>query len=66
MCDKFGFAALSGRLSTFSQSANFKEVAVMENSEAQPCLSTLEERLLQRDDEFATLHQAQESTGCGS
>jgi hypothetical protein len=53
LCDEFRFVALSERLSAFRQSAEFKEVATMEDSEARLRLSALEERLLQRDDEFA-------------
>jgi hypothetical protein len=62
LCDEFRFAALCERLSAFRQSADFKEVATMGDSEARLRLSVLEERLLQRDHEFAALRQAQEST----
>jgi hypothetical protein len=62
LCDEFRFAALSERLSAFRQSADFKEMATMEDPEARLRLSGLEERLLQRDDDFAALRQTQEST----
>jgi hypothetical protein len=62
LSDEFRFESLSERLSAFRQSADFKEVSTMEDSEARLRLSALEQRLLQRDDEFAALRQAQEST----
>jgi hypothetical protein len=60
LCDEFHFASLSERLSAFWESAEFKEVSVMEDSESRLRLSVLEDRLLQRDDAFAALRQAQE------
>jgi hypothetical protein len=62
LCDEFGFQSLSERLSSFRQSADFNEVVVVEDSEARLRLSALEERLLQRDDEFEALRQEQKST----
>jgi hypothetical protein len=62
LSDEFRFEALCERLSAFRQSADFKKVATMEDSEARLRLSELEERLLQRDDDFAALRQTQEST----
>jgi hypothetical protein len=62
LCDEFRFEALSERLSAFRQSADFKGVATMEDSEARLRLSVLEERLLQRDHDFAALRRTQEST----
>jgi hypothetical protein len=62
LCDDFGFVSLSERLLTFRQSADFKEVAILEDSEVRLRLSAQEERLLQRDHEFSALRRAQEST----
>jgi hypothetical protein len=53
LCDEFRFNGLSESLSAFQQSASFKGVAAMEASEARLRHSALEERLLQRDYEFA-------------
>jgi hypothetical protein len=69
LCDEFRFEGLSERLSAFRQSADFKEAAVSEDSEARLNFSALEERLLLYDHKFAALQdelarqsQAQEST----
>jgi hypothetical protein len=62
LCDEFRFESLSERLSAFRQSAVFKEVATMEDSEARLLLSALEERLQQRDADFAALRETEEST----
>jgi hypothetical protein len=62
LCDEFHFAALSERLSAFRRSASFREVAAMEDSEARLRISALEERLQQREHDFAALRQTQGST----
>jgi hypothetical protein len=69
LCKKFRFEILSERLSAFRQFGSFREVTLMEDSEARLRLSALEERLLQRDRDFALLRddlarqsQTQEST----
>jgi hypothetical protein len=54
-CDEFRFVTLSERFSVFRQSADFHEVVTMEDCEARLRLSALEERLLQRDRDFALL-----------
>jgi hypothetical protein len=56
LCDEFGFAALSERLSAFRRSPDFKDVTAQKDSEERLRLSALEERLLLRDQEFALRH----------
>jgi hypothetical protein len=58
LCDEFRFEALSELLSAFRQSAEFRGVVTMKDPEALLRLSALEERLLQRDDDFAALTDA--------
>jgi hypothetical protein len=60
LCDEFRFTALSERLPANRQSPDLK--AAMDDSEARLRLSAREERLPQRDHDFAALRQAQEST----
>jgi hypothetical protein len=48
-------AALSERLSARQQSADFKHVAVMEDSQARMPFSSLEDRRPQRDPDFVLL-----------
>jgi hypothetical protein len=55
LCDEFRFRDLAVQLSQFRESNDFKEQAMMEDSEARMRLSVLEERMHQRDKEIAAL-----------
>jgi hypothetical protein len=57
LCDEFRFFGLYERLSAFRQPSAFKQVAVVEDSEARLRLSAVEERLLQSDRGFLLLQK---------
>jgi TolA-binding protein len=55
LCDELQFRNLAAQLSQFRGSDHFKKETTMKDSEVRMRLSTLEERMQQRDDEIAAL-----------